>query len=138
MALNLTIDTNIILDALLKREPWREAAEKIILLAAGKKISASITANTVTDIYYIVNRCTRDKNKAREAVADLAKLMDFTTVDKNDCLKAVNSPVEDYEDALLSVCAAKTKSKFILTRNVKDFEKSTVKAITPDEFLSQF
>jgi len=41
-------------------------------------------------------------------------------------------------DYILSVCAAKTKSKFIITRNVKDFEKSIVKAITPDEFLSQF
>lgn len=138
MVLNLTIDTNIILDALLKREPWCEAAEKVILLAASKKVSASITANTVTDIYYIVSRNTGDKSKAREAVADLAKLMDFTTVEKSDCVKAVSSPVDDYEDALLSVCAAKSKSKFIITRNVKDFEKSTVKAITPDEFLSQF
>jgi len=137
MALNLTIDTNIILDALLKREPWSEAAEKIILLAADKKISASITANTVTDVYYIVNRYIGDKSKAREAVSNLAKLMDFTAVDKNDCVRAVNSPVDDYEDALLSVCAAKTKSKFIITRNIKDFEKSSVKAITPDELLRQ-
>ncbi len=138
MVLNLTIDTNIILDALLKREPWHEAAEKIILLAADKKIAASITANTVTDIYYIVNRYTRDKNKAREAVAGLAKVLDFTAVDKNDCVRAVNSPVDDYEDALLAVCAAKMKSKFIITRNVKDFENSSVKAIEPDEFLRQF
>ena len=55
MALNVTIDTNIILDALLNREPWNESAQKIIMAAASKKIAASISASTVTDIYFIIN-----------------------------------------------------------------------------------
>ena len=134
MALNVTIDTNIILDALLKREPWHTAAEKIILLSASKKITASITASTVTDIYYIISRKI-GKAQARETIVNISKLLDFTAVDRSDCLKALASDVEDFEDALLSVCAVKAKSKYIVTRNEKDFAVSKVSAITPDEFL---
>jgi len=136
MALNLTVDTNIIIDALQKREPWREAAEQIILLAAAGKITAAISASTVTDIYYIVSRKS-GKAQAEDAISRLALLMDFTGVDKSDCLKALASDVDDFEDALLSICAAKAKSKYIITHNVKNFANSKVPAITPEAFLKQ-
>ena len=134
MALNVTIDTNIILDALLKREPWHEAAEQIILLSASKKINASISASTVTDIYYIISRkiC---KPEAKETILKLSKLMNFTTVDHSDCVKALTTGIDDFEDSLLSVSAAKSKSKYIVTRNAKHFENSKVLPIEPDEFL---
>jgi predicted nucleic acid-binding protein len=136
MALNITIDTNVIIDALQKREPWRESAENIILLAASKKISAGVSASTITNIYYITSRKS-GKALACDAISRLAKLLDFIAVDKSDCLKALSSGIDDYEDALLSVCAAKAKSKYIITRNVKDFANSKVPPITPDDFLKQ-
>jgi predicted nucleic acid-binding protein len=41
----------------------------------------------------------------------------------------------DFEDALINQCASKVKADYIVTRNTKDFSKSTVEAISPQEFL---
>lgn len=44
----------------------------------------------------------------------------------------------DFEDAVQSFCAGKAKAKVIVTRNVKDYKFSTIKAMTPKEFLQNF
>jgi len=44
--------------------------------------------------------------------------------------------ISDLEDALQMQCAQKCQLDFIITRNIKDFENSAVKAITPDDFIN--
>lgn len=136
IAMEVMIDTNVVIDALECRSPWNEEAEQIIILAAEKKINAHISASSVTDIYYLIRK-SRTKAESRKVISDLAKLMNFVSVDHGDCIKAVDSEVDDFEDALISVCAAKAKSKYIITRNVKDFAGSKVNAVTPENFLAK-
>ena len=50
------IDTNVIVDALTSREPWKESAEKIFLMTANQVMDAYITASSATDIYYLVRK----------------------------------------------------------------------------------
>lgn len=54
--MNVLIDTNVVLDVLGKREPFVKHSALILMLAAKGRISASITANTVTDIYYLAKK----------------------------------------------------------------------------------
>jgi len=137
MGIILTLDTNILLDSILKREPWVSDSAKILRLNAKKKIRASITTNMITDIYYIAVKVT-GKAQIREAITTFLKIFDIIPVDRADCKKALASGIDDFEDALLSVCAMKNKSKYIITRNVKDFAGSAVPAIEPSEFLEEF
>ena len=51
--------------------------------------------------------------------------------------KAAFMNFKDYEDALQSVCAARMKMNFIVTRNIKDFANSKVAAITPSELIDR-
>ena len=44
----------------------------------------------------------------------------------------------DFEDAAVAMVAKTSGSDFIVTRNVDDFLRSPVPAITPVDFLSQF
>ena len=62
-----------------------------------------------------------------------------TVLDVNgmDCEKAFDLPMSDYEDALLAFCGKRHKMDCIITRNLKHFEGSPVKAMQPDEFLSR-
>ncbi len=46
------IDTNVIIDALAAREPFRVEAEALLLLAAGEKIAGFVTGSSMTDIYF--------------------------------------------------------------------------------------
>ena len=129
------IDTNVILDALMRRTPFNTVAEEIILLSAEGKISACIIASSVTDIYNILKKHMKRTEPARLAILKLMSIVDVLDVTGFDCEKACALQMEDYEDALIAYCAKKHKADSIVTRDLKHFEGSPVKAIAPDDFL---
>jgi len=51
--MNVLIDTNVILDVLLHREPFHEDAARIITLSENDKINGFVSASAITDIFYI-------------------------------------------------------------------------------------
>ena len=135
--MTVLIDTNVVLDYILKRDPFAENARQCIegLISNNSKIF--LTASTVTDIYYIVRRQLSDNVLAKDVVSKLLVAFNLAAVDKNDCLNALATDISDYEDALVSVCAKKVKATYILARNAKHFQNSYVKPILPDELLKQ-
>lgn len=133
--MNVLIDTNVVLDAMISRSPFCEAAQKLFIMAAEEKINAYITASSVTDIYYLLNKHLRDKHRCREAILKILTLFSVIDVTGSDCKRALDLPIADYEDALLATCAKRGKMQYIITRNINDFDGSPVPAILPDEFL---
>ncbi len=136
--MNVLIDTNVILDAGLNRIPFNASAEKILLLVADEKVNASITASSVTYIYYFLKRDYHDSDRAKEMLINFFNIFEVIDVTKSDCEKALGLPMDDYEDALLATCAKRRRIELIITRNLKDFAKSPVKAISPDDFLTNY
>ena len=45
---------------------------------------------------------------------------------------------KDFEDALQYFSAVQAGADCIVTRNIKDFDFSTIKVLTPNEFLAQY
>jgi predicted nucleic acid-binding protein len=131
------IDTNVVLDALIKREPWHTDAEKIILLAAIGEISACVSASCVTDIYYILRKYLKDNTRTRDAVLKLLKILTVADVTASDIEKAFSLPVADFEDALQIQLAKRHKAACLVTRDTKHFTSSPVKIFTPEEFLKK-
>jgi predicted nucleic acid-binding protein len=131
--MKLLIDTNVILDALMEREPWAESAQALLLAIAEEKAEGFITASTVTDIYYILKKQLGDKEKVKQALLGLFASVSVLDVNGTDCEKAFELALPDYEDALLAYCGMRHKVDFIVTRNSKHFKESPVKAVTPDE-----
>ena len=136
--MKLLIDTNIILDALMAREPWAASAEALLLAIAEEKAEGYITANTFTDLFYILRKHLKDKNQTKQALLSLLTTINILDVNSTDCEKAFDLSMPDYEDALLAHCGKRHKVETIVTRNKKHFENSPVKAITPDESLKMF
>ena len=53
-----------------------------------------------------------------------------------EVIKAIKmAEFKDFEDCLQDRCAENIKAEYIITRNVKDFEGSTVQAVLPEKFL---
>ncbi|ABB15010.1 MULTISPECIES: PIN domain-containing protein [Carboxydothermus] len=136
--MNVLIDTNVILDVLGKREPFFQHSTSILMLAAKNKISASITANSLTDLHYLLKKYLKNNEQIKNALKSLIEILDIVDITKNDCLKAFDLPMDDYEDALLAFCAKRVKADYIITRNIKDFLNSPVNPITPEDFISRF
>ena len=133
--MTVMIDTNIILDYLLKRDNFAEIARECIEYLYVNKIKAYLTASTVTDIHYFVLKYVKDNNAAKNIISTLLNSFRVSSVSKTDCIKALKLKVEDYEDSLLCICAKKIKADYIITRNTKDFINSPVTAITPLDFI---
>ena len=57
-------------------------------------------------------------------------------VDETILDKSLYSEIDDYEDAVIEASAFMHNMDYIITRDIKDFKKSKVKAITPDELIA--
>ena len=136
--MNVLIDTNVVLDAVTGRAPYHASAEKLFLLAAEDKLSAAIIASSVTDIYYLLRKHLHDAEQAKQVLFKLFNLFSILDVTGSDCERALTLPMPDYENALLAACAKRNRLDLIITRNLKDFTRSPVKAMAPDAFLAGF
>ena len=105
--MTVLLDTNVILDVLALREPFRASAEAVFALIGTRKLTAYVTASSVTDIYYILRKKLPDE-ACRKALRDLFNLFSAVPVTQRDCLSALNDPIKDFEDALIMICARKT------------------------------
>ncbi len=134
--MRILVDTNIIIDALTGREPFRESAEQIFLLAANQIADMYITASSATDIYYLVRKHLHNTEQSKNMMSKLYQLFGILDVTAKDCQDALGSDMKDYEDAVISSCAKRSQMDNIVTRNIKDFEKSKVKVLLPEEFIN--
>lgn len=133
--MKILIDTNVVIDALTSREPWNESAEKIFLMAANHTIDMYITASSATDIYYLVRKYLHSTEKAKQIMGKLYSLTGILEVTGTDCMEALASPVNDYEDAVVEKVASRKDMDYIVTRNIKDYQEGSTKAVLPDDFI---
>ena len=137
--MNVMIDTNIVLDDILNRSPNAENARKISRLVTDEYVNGYLTANCITDIFYIVSK-SRDDAIARKTIKNLLLSFGVVSVDGQDCQKAIDMSLRDFEDALAVVCAKKESLEYIVT-NDKIFLKQAdleVSTISAADFLMQF
>lgn len=134
--MKILIDTNVILDVLCNRKEFVEYSLKVFKYCEANQIQGCISALSIPNIVYIMRK-ELDKNKIQEILSMLTSI--FTVVDLRevDLIKASDLDFDDYEDAVQSVCASRTKASFIVTRNIKDFKNSTVPAIKPSELFDR-
>ena len=123
------INTNVIVDALTSREPWKESAEKIFLMIANQVMDAYI------NIYYLVRKYLHSTEQAKNTMSKLYELFCILDVTADDCQEALLTDMKDYEDSVISCCAKRNRMEYIVTRNIKDYQNSKVKAMLPDEFI---
>lgn len=133
--MKMLVDTNVIVDVLTGREPFREAAEQIFMMAANQIEDMYITASSTTDIYYLTRKHIHNTDQAKIIMSKLYELFYILDVTSDDCREALSSGIKDYEDAVVAHCANRNKMDYIVTRNSRDFECSRVQAVLPEDFL---
>lgn len=133
--MRILIDTNVILDALTGRQPHFDDADKIIKFCADKKVQGYLAAHSISNIFYILRKDLSIEDR-RIVLLNLCEILEVEGVDSRKVKSALNrGDFKDLEDCIQDECAAAIKADYIVTRNKKDFENSTVPAILPQEFL---
>ena len=134
--MKVLLDTNIIMDALQERSPFDVEAKEILKRAqGGNEFTCLFTANAAADIFYLYSKA-RDMQSSKAALSFLITNYGVVTVAQEDCVAALALPIEDFEDALVVVCAQRANADYIVTRDDKFLQiNSPVNLITPKEFI---
>jgi len=129
------IDTDVILDFFCDRIPFSAYAAGVLSLCESNKIKGYVTPVIISNTYYLL-RLGANHNKVIDKLKQLLQILDVLSMDKEICLNAMNSEFKDFEDAMQNFAAVKNgKIDLILTRNLKDFRKSTIGVLTPETYL---
>ena len=134
--MRILVDTNICLDILQKRPGLFQSSRDALILASNKGYKLYITTATVMDIMYITRKSFSDNVQQRVTVEGFISVFKLLKVSKADIKYAFSGVMKDFEDAVQSKCAKNHGIKLIITRNIKDFVNSPVKAVTPEDFLN--
>ena len=134
--MKIFLDTNIILDFLLKREPHYANAKKVFDMCL-YKIDGFVTPHSLIDIFYILSeRSDAPIEYCRNTIQKLRTVLNV--IEENDFRvhsAASNYEFSDFEDAMQYESALFTDVDYIITRNSKDFEKSAIPVLSPADFL---
>ena len=130
------LDTNVILDALLAREPVGGQVRAVWEAHEDGRFTGYICAITSPTVFYVARKAV-GKPQAFKMTGDLAETFEVCAVDKNILQSAMSLEMTDFEDAIQSACALAAGLDFIIISDLKDFKKSPVKAVSPVEFMKQ-
>lgn len=128
------IDTDVIIDLLIDREPFAGDAARIFTYAERGLITCYVSALSFSNIFYVVGKLA-GKDEARRLIEQLEKLVEILPVDAKIIRRALSSDMEDFEDAIQNYCAGEAQLTLLISRNVKDFRKSKLAVHTPDSYL---
>ena len=135
--MRLMIDTNIILDVLLEREPFYQQSKEVLNLCEKKKIHGFISASTATDIFYLIRKGLGSTDEAYKALGHILNIVKILTVTNEDVNEAFLKKSKDFEDCLLATCAKSNKCDGIVTRNTKDFDSFGIPLYSPDDVIDK-
>ena len=136
--MRLMIDTNILLDVLLDREPWNEQAKAVLSLCENRQVQGFVSASAVTDIFYITRRALGSIEDTYRVISSILSIVKILTVTNDDVINAFQVKAKDFEDCLMATCARSNKCAAIVTRNKKDFLSFGVTLYSPEELLLLF
>ena len=135
--MKVLIDTNIFLDVILLREPHLELSKRV-LQCCQSLVDGYIAVHTFSNMFYVLHE-TEDFSieDCRNTFNKLLYVFDVASLNKSDVIAAINNEAfDDLEDSMQNEASVSSGIEYIVTRNCKDFEKSTVPAITPEDFLT--
>lgn len=136
MISRILIDTNVLLDYLMTREPFYESAKEVVLMCVNGKTKACIAAHSISNMFFILRKDYNVKER-KEILSNLCSIFDIEGIDKAKLLAGLqNEDFTDFEDCLQMECAKAYGAEYIVTRNISDYNLSDIKAILPKDYLT--
>lgn len=137
MELNLLIDTNVVVDSFLEREPFLSMSRKAISLSKKYPVKNFISASTVTDIYYITYKNLKNHQTVRALFKELFEFVSVVKVTAEDIHAAFALDWKDFEDSVQYAVAKLNNFDGIVTRNMEGFAADDqLKFLRPKKFAN--
>lgn len=134
--MKLLLDANVLLDTALRRQPFAVDSDRVVIWCQENPHSALIAWHSVANLYYFLRAAWTDA-KARGFIDDLLL---FAIVPESGSMavrQALTLPMSDFEDALQVAVGLTGGADYIITRDIRDFRRSPLQAMTPAQFLRE-
>ena len=131
----ILLDTDVLIDIALDRRPHASSASELLDRIEHGAESACIAWHSVSNLYYIVAPA-RGGVSTRDFIVELTRFVGVAITDTEALRYAAALPMADFEDAMQVAAARACGARHIVTRNVRDYERSPIRTVDPQEALS--
>ena len=128
----ILLDTDVLIDVALDRRPHSGPASELLDQVEHGAESAYIAWHSVSNLYYLVAP-SRGGVDTRDFILQLTRFVAVATTDTEAIRYAAELPMPDFEDAMQVAAARACGARHIVTRNVTDYERSPIRAVSPRE-----
>lgn len=132
--MKILLDTNIVLDLLMDRMPFADAAAELFSKVEDGSIMGYVCGSTITTVYYLAAK-TVGASRAQEEIRKLLSLFEVAPVNRPVLESALTADFSDFEDAVIHEAACHVGAEAIVTRNQKDFKKSVIPVYSSEEMV---
>lgn len=135
--MRILVDTNVVLDVLLKRVPFFAEGAAVFRLSK-RGVQSWVSAASVTDIHYLARKELKDSEQTLAVLKRFLRVVQIAGVSKREIFAALGSGWADFEDAVQNAVAEAHDFDAIVTRDPAGFAKSFVPVYSPADFLRHF
>ena len=135
MTEKIFIDTDIILDVILEREPFFSDSQKLLSLVEGNYFQGFTSSLVIANCYYIISS-NRDNRTALKTVSKLRSILKVLPLTDKEIGEALNSSIKDFEDGIQYFIAINSKISNLITRNISDYKALDINILSPKDFLN--
>ena len=132
--MKILLDTDILVDVALDRRPFSEPASALLDKLEQKPGTGFIAWHSASNLFYLVSSVSQSKD-ALQFIRELLGFIEIAHVGTPDMVFALSLEMPDFEDALQSAAAVACKAEWIVTRNLRHYKNSPVRAISPGDLL---
>lgn len=129
--MRLFLDTDILLDVYLEREPHVASSGALLDWAEKHPGNASVSWHGLANLHYL------SRDGAEAFIRELLVFCEVPATGSSEMIEALDLDFKDLEDAMQTTAALKSNAQVIATRNVRDFRKAPIAVDTPAGVLAR-
>ena len=131
----MLLDTDVLMDIALDRRPHSDPAVALLDRIESTGETMFVAWHSVSNFHYLVSP-SHGRRSARDFIAELTRFVQVAPADTEAIRYAASLPMKDFQDAMQVAAARACGASRIVTRNIKDYRRSPIPAISPQEALS--
>ena len=128
--MRVLVDTDVLIDFALDRQPHAGAAAELLELLEGRRADGFMAWHSASNFYYLVAP-SRGRQDAREFLVDLTSFLEIAATTTDSLRRAGRLPLKDLEEAMQVAAALACGADLIAARNVRDYARAPIEAVTP-------
>ena len=133
--MTILVDTNVLLDVLQNRPEHGAHSVRVWDAVESGRAKGFVAAISYNNVFYILRRHIGSP-AALDAVRNVRHIFRTAAFDEALLDRALALAGNDLEDAIQAAAAVAAAADYLVTRNVADFARLGVTAVTPEEFVA--